>query len=162
MFLKNIINMPFNIMVTRILTFILFYVSILNYTYLFTKWANKKDKILVFLISITLGSSAIFAEQFGFSLQSLEISIGLLLFAINFMLLDNYFEKNQKINLILSIIITIFCFGLYQTFVILYIGIALFYILTHENNKIKELFAIFLFSFIFYYLIGYIVKNYVY
>lgn len=161
-FIKNIINIPFNILITRIFTFILFYISIIIYTYLFSKWINNKEKLIKFIIAILISTTPIFAEQFGFTLQSAEIAFGLLLFGINFILLENYFNGKNKINLLISIIMTTFCFGLYQAFVPLYIAISIFYLLTHENKKIKELIIMFFISFAIYYLIGYVVKNYIY
>lgn len=160
-FLKNIIFLPFNILITRILTLILFYLSIISYCYLFTKWAKKDNKFSIYIISLVVGLSPILAEQFGFTLQSLEISLGFFLLCTSFIMIDKYINFSKKGLIIPIVLLLSFIFGLYQAFVPLFISISCFYLLTHKKG-LKKLIIIFVISLLFYSIIGFLVKNYIY
>lgn len=90
---KFLSNFSFNILYRRIITFLIFYVSIIIIIKYFTKWFNLNDKKINFLAILIFGSSPIFAEQFYFTLQSIPISLGLLLESISLYFLDKY-NKN--------------------------------------------------------------------
>lgn len=159
--LKNIFFIPFNILVTRFLTIIFFYLSLISYSYLFTTWLKKDNKYLIYIISLIIGLSPILAEQFSFTLQSLEISIGFLLLSIIFNLIDKFLNSSNKRLLILIIPFLSFVFGLYQAFVPLFISLCCFYLLTHKKG-FKELISILIVSISLYYLTGFIFKNFIY
>lgn len=160
-------NIPFNILIYRILSGILYFISVILFTHLSTSIINYKDKKAVFLSFLLLLSSPIFAEQFNFTLQSLFISFGFILVCIAFYQIDKYIYTNKKRYLIISTFLLGFCFGLYQAFVLLTISIFLFLLLHYKNIEIKDynikklmkmVIIVFFLSFIFYYLMNIIVK----
>ena len=161
--IKNVvIGLPFHIVLVRILTVLLFLAATLLYTYLFTKWSRIENQWILFLTSLAIATSPIFAEQFGFTLQSAEIALGLLLLAIDFIFIEKYLTKHKQSNFFTSILLTTFCFGLYQSFVLLFISVCIFYILTHDHKNIGKFLLIFFISFGLNSIIIYILKNYIY
>lgn len=169
--LKNIFKFPFYILLTRIITFIFFFISVSIYSYLFTNWLNNKDvktnKILIYIVSLFIGLSPIFAEQFDFTLQSLEVSLGLVLLGVTFVLIDVYINSSKKWIVALIVSLISFIFGLYQAFVPLFISLSCFYLLTHDSagnfkRYLKLLGFIFLISLTIRGIIGYVFKNLIY
>ncbi len=162
-FLKQIgLLFPFHVLLTRILTIGIFYIALILYTYLFTKWVHIDNKWVFFLTFLTFATSPIFAEQFGFTLQSVEIALGLLLLAIDFCLIEKYLTNHNRKYFLVVLILTTFCFGLYQAFDFLFISITIFYILTHDKKALKKFILLFLISFGINYLISFFLKNNVY
>ena len=106
---------------------------------------------------ILLISSPIMLEQYGFTLQSPEVSFGLLLMMITFILTYYYLKDNKKLYLLIIIPLLVLCFGIYQSLLNLYVLGALISIYKIGNNykrNIIKTFIIFLISTILYYIIS--------
>lgn len=154
---------PFNIQVTNVVVLFILIITVKLWCKLFRKIFNKKNELAEFAFCAIIISSPIFAEQFNFSLQCLEISIALLLNTFAFYKINKYFEENKSIDYIISILLLIFIFSCYQSFIFLYITIALFFILTHDTNNFiersKVYLKIFLSSVICYVIVIFVFKN---
>ena len=145
---------------------ILTYVNVFIYSVLFLKFLklDSSDKnIFKNILSIILViTSPILLEQYYFTLQSVEVSLGMILMMISFILTYNYLKNNKLWYVLLIIPLLIICFSIYQSFVNLYILGALIslYKVNKDNNKnIIKCIVIFMISFILYYVIGNAVIN---
>lgn len=91
-FFKEITTLlPFHIPIINALTIMLFYISVLfsyyNITLCNEKIHNKKN---FYYYMFTIGTSAIFLEQFYFTLQSLEVAFFLIVFELGIFFLIQY------------------------------------------------------------------------
>ena len=87
---------------------------------------------MLILIIIT---SPLIAEQFTFTMQIFEISLGYLLLILNFKLINEYIYNNKKWQLPIIVLILAFVFGIYQAFCLLYITLSVIYFIVNINNK---------------------------
>ena len=132
--IKYIISgINFNIIFTNIISLSILIISLL----IFSKDIVKKkddylNRLLLILIIIT---SPLIAEQFTFTMQIFEISLGYLLLILNFKLINEYIYNNKKWQLPIIVLILAFVFGIYQAFCLLYITLSVIYFIVNINNK---------------------------
>lgn len=165
--LKNIF--PFldgNLYVLNILTYINFFLFALTFLYFLNMDVRDNDWKKNFVCGALLISSPIFLEQFYFTLQSAEVSFAL--FVMAFCLVLTYkLLKDKKIYILFLIIpLLVFCYGIYQAFLNLYITgvlICLYKLNTeiHLQNirRILTVVGVWVVSAIIYILIADLVKN---
>ena len=126
---------PINIRLMNLLALIFLILSSIAWLCYINLCSNNKNNNianLVFLMLFT--SSPILAEQMGFTLQSFEIMLALFIEAIALILVYYWVTTNKTYFLISSIILLVFCFSCYQSFVILYIfGVVLSYVFKRYN-----------------------------
>ncbi|WP_244834520.1 glucosyltransferase domain-containing protein [Clostridium sp. BJN0001] len=110
--------------------------SMITLSYLLDKIGNIKPlhSIIMFLIFII---HPIWAEQFYFRNQFLEINVGLLLTILAVGISYYSIIKHNNLFKFLSIIIMIWSFSTYQTFVILYIALCIICFMLYYRNNIK-------------------------
>ena len=153
--IKYIISgINFNIIFTNIISLSILIISLL----IFSKDIVKKkddylNRLLLILIIIT---SPLIAEQFTFTMQIFEISLGYLLLILNFKLINEYIYNNKKWQLPIIVLILAFVFGIYQAFCLLYITLSVIYFIVNINNKkntLKEIIFIVL-KYIVLFIIG--------
>jgi len=162
-FLKYIFHLYSNVDIRmfNILTTI----NVFIYSILFLYFLNidrKSNTLKNVLPIVLLTTSPILLEQYGFTLQSVEVSFGFILMMISFIFTYYYLKDNKKIYLLIIIPLLVLCFGIYQAFLNLYVLGALISIYKLGNNYKKNIiktFIIFLISTILYYGIGHLVIN---
>lgn len=114
-----------SLILANIVSFLLNFLTTIIYLYIFqiifkdknSKFNNEKNLyfILIFLTSPFL------IEQYNFTLQNVEISIALLLSAINMYFIDKVIRNKNILYGIISTLITGFVFSCYQSFILLFI-----------------------------------------
>ena len=162
-FLKYIFNL-YNSVDLRVFN-IITYINVFVYCILFLYFLNlnRKSNTLKNVLSIVLVvTSPILLEQFGFTLQSIEVSFGIILMMITFILTYYYLKDNNNKYLFIIIPLLVLCFGIYQSFFNLYVLGVLISVYkiqdNYKNNIIKSL-IIFIVSSIIYFLVSTIVIN---
>ncbi|MCI8575321.1 MAG: hypothetical protein HFI09_02515 [Bacilli bacterium] len=161
--------LPFYLPLINWLTVILFFLSNLFACYNLSQISDKfkEKKLAIFFISI-LSTSPIFLEQFNFTLQSMEVAFCLNIFQLAIFFLIKYTSKFQGKYAIFTTILLSFCIGCYQSFVTMFITMAMIIdwflienkISKKENQKyILSTIAILLVSLIFYVVLGKIVLS---
>ena len=162
-FIKYILNLYNNIDLR--LFNIITYINIFLYSVLFLYYLNldrKSDTFRNVLSTILVITSPILLEQYGFTLQSPEVSFGVVLMMFTFILTYFYLKNNNKKYLIFIILLLVLCFGIYQSSFNLYILGALISIYKLNNNYKKNIIktiSIFIICSIFYFLISSFIIN---
>lgn len=145
-----------NIFVSNICAFLFFYIGTLIFlsTFKFTK----KEK---FIFGAIILSSPLYAEQYTFTLQNIEIYLCYFLFMLGFKLMNKYIIEKKSIYWgILAIPLIVLAFGAYQSFCLLFITLTVIYYINNYSefdNKIKPIIkyiVIFFLSFILCSIIG--------
>lgn len=147
-FLKQIFGCLNNLNMLNILT----YINIFIYTVLFIWFLNlDKEKVNIkkdLICGVALVSSPIFLEQYYFTLQSAEVSFGMILIVLSFITTYKFLAQKRYVWCIVTYLILIFCFGIYQSFINLYVlGVLIcLYKLNNENtrNNLKKISVCFL------------------
>lgn len=119
-------NRSFNPYLCGILVILLLPAICILWTYLFSYISKTENKGSIFAFSLILITSQILTEQLYFKLQAVEICIGFALTAICLLVcFDAFFEEERKQFVIIkaaaALLISILTFGLYQSFVPLFI-----------------------------------------
>ena len=101
------------------------YVNVFIYSILFIYFLNiHVKKINVFrdvLCGALLVTSPFFLEQYNFTLQSFEVSFSMILMVMSYIFTYYYLFTKKKYFAIFIIILLIFTFGVYQSFINLYV-----------------------------------------
>lgn len=154
---------PFNIVISNILTVVIFYISCVlcyfNLSSVSPKWKDAK-KLIPFMCII--GSSPILLEQFNFTLQNKEIAFFFLLLQCSIYCYIKFIQDKKIYKGLLSSLFLFICIGAYQGFAPLFITeIIMIVFLTMDKEKkssfkkvwnmIWKSMAIFLISFIVYF-----------
>ena len=138
------------IFVQNFITFIFIICYSVMYCYLFYKYIPEKykDSFLKyqFIFPILFITNPIFVEQYNFVLQSVSVSLSILLIPISILLID-YASKldsyKKYILFLLSILIVTLIFGVYQSIILLYIlticSVYLLKIISDKDNNLKWL-----------------------
>ena len=126
---------PINITLTNIFTFIFFFLSIIIWMINIEKIQKSKNKYATLIFGLSLMISPIFVEQFGFTLQSLEVSIAFLFVALGIFFQEKYFETNKIIYSLITILLIAGSFMCYQAFIVLYITICVFDYIAKYKDK---------------------------
>lgn len=130
---------PFKIEFINILSLIIFSIAIIIYAKDITKKMKNNNFLNISIILLFIITSPLFAEQYVFTLQALEISIGYLLIVINFKLINKFIYDNNKKWLFIVIPLLSFIFGIYQAFCLLFISLSIIYfIINNENNNFDK------------------------
>ena len=136
--IKNALHLlPINIVLTNLGTFIIFYLSIVVWLVNIERWQKKENKIANLVFGLSLISSPIFVEQFGFTLQSFEIAIAFLFVAIGIYFQGKWLETNKIWYILIAIILLEISITCYQAFILLYITICVFDYFIKYNNKMN-------------------------
>lgn len=119
-------NVQFNPYFTGAMTLLLFAWAVSVFFMLFDKVGqavgNEKARFLPWVLGGFLWiSHPIMVEQFYFSLQSMEICIGILLTAVALYFTDCITKKMHWTYAVISVLLLIMTFSTYQIFVVLYI-----------------------------------------
>lgn len=136
-FMKCFVTKTTNLFLINMIT----YIHVFLYTVLFLYFLNigqeSSDSKRDLLSAIALISSPIFLEQYYFTLQSAEVSFAMLLVIITFITTYKMLTKKNIWYAIVTICLLLFCFGLYQAFVNVYVvGVIIcLYKLNRENKK---------------------------
>ena len=163
--IKKIFNLiPINIQLTNIFTFVIFYMSVVIWMINIEKWEKSKNKYEILIFGILLIASPIFAEQFGFTLQSLEIAMAFLIFAVSIYFQEKYIETNKIWFALIIISTLVFSFMCYQAFMFLYITICIFnYFIKYKGKMdckiIIKYIVIFVIAVVLYFIINEILLN---
>ena len=167
--LKYIIGLgSFNLYYANGLFMIALIITSMYLAYFIKKYTKNNNILMIILSIFIIFGSPIYTEQFYFVLQSAEIILGILMTLLSVDLIFTYLSKNKIYYLILSIILNIIDFGVYQAFIPMYISLIIgIYILNYskESSSSKEefkkfrkisiiLIGSFLVSFIIYYIIS--------
>lgn len=126
-FLKYLFgNSGFNPYFTAVMTLLLFAAAVGAFCLLWDKAAGSSDgdKGLLWkwgLAGILWISHPIMTEQFYFSLQSMEICIGVLLTALALYLTGCFADRHRVMPFVGSVLLLVVTFSCYQIFVVLYI-----------------------------------------
>ena len=97
-----------------------------------------KNTIIKILTMLLITSSPVLCEQIGFTLQAVEIMIGLNIMAIANIASIKWVEQNKLIYLLCSIILLLITFSFYQAFVFLYMTSVVFYLIVKSNSYIEN------------------------
>lgn len=95
------------------------------WSYLFYQVSGKKNWTAVFVFSVLLTVSPLITEQFYFKLQAMEVTLGFCMMAVS--LLSVYWaaiigdQKKRCIYLVVSMVMNLFLFSLYQVMVPLFL-----------------------------------------
>lgn len=125
---------PINITLTNILAVMFLILNAIIWTYYLERISSINDYKYNWVFMSAFVSSPILCEQIGFTLQAFEIIFGLFMMALGMFLLEAWMN-NQKnfFQLIGAIIIVTYCFGLYQSFIFLFIFICILsFVLKYE------------------------------
>lgn len=168
-FVKKIFNLiPYNQYVSSFLmiVFNILNVLMLGYTlWLFTPSKTSQKAKTAIIAATCFITFPIFAEQYGFSLQVVGISLGIFTTELAVFLLYKAMLTKKKMCLIISIILAVFSFGMYQSNVAVYISlVSIIYMLLLVNSKNKKgknyfllafkIVSIFIISFLIYMIIN--------
>lgn len=118
-FFKKIIGTyTYNPYIAQVLLFIGMNVFVLTWSYLFfILKKNKKDYFFEWIFPLLFLTAPLMCEYFSFLLMSYEIILLLVLMGLIFILLLKWIIDNDKKSLIISVLLTSFCFSCYQAYV---------------------------------------------
>lgn len=145
---------PINIYLTNICAFIIFFISVAVWFANLDRLPKKKDnKIAKLIFGLVIITTPILAEQFYFSLQSVEIALAFLGISIAVYLQSKWIDGSKFWVAIPAILLVTYSFGCYQAFVPLFITICLFDYICRYDGKIEikriiKYLSIFVISFI--------------
>lgn len=124
-----------NLRFFNIITYINVFIYSIMYLY-FIKIDTKKDNITKDVLSILIViSSPVLLEQYNFTLQSPEVSFGMILMMISYITTYKYLKDNKIIYSIITIVLLTLTFGIYQAFVNLYLLGVFISIYKIKNNR---------------------------
>lgn len=163
---------PINITLTNILAVIFLILNAVIWTYYLESISSIKNHKYNWIFMSAIVSSPILCEQIGFTLQAFEIIFGFFVLAIAMILIENWRKNPRHIpQLVGAILIVTYCFGLYQSFVFMFVfSCILSFVLIYENKgelevkltiiDILKYIGIFVVSFILFEIISKLVLNY--
>lgn len=122
-FLKVIFDLlDYNPYFAGLLTLIVLAIAVVSWLALFDYTLQKTSPMWIWMITGALWvSHPILVEQLYFSLQSVEICIGMVLIALSLFAVQKGCEKSKNICLLGGIVAAMLAFSLYQVFVPMYI-----------------------------------------
>lgn len=148
------------------------YAVVFNYLFYVNIKEEYKDKFIKyqFIFPIIFITNPIFAEQYNFILQNMSLAFSILMIPCILLLINKASDANSKIQkaifYMLSLIILVFIFGVYQSVILLYIvtvvACYLLKVLKEDNNCWRFLFkqiGIFVLAAILYFIIGKILSE---
>lgn len=171
-FTKYIFHLiPINITLTNILAVTFLILSSIIWIYYLESISSIKDYKYNWIFMVAFVSSPILCEQIGFTLQAFEIIFGLFMMAIGMILIESWMNNQKNVfQLIGAIIIIIYCFGLYQSFIFLFIFICILsFVLKYDHIQnvdlkasieILKYISIFLITFILFELVSKLILRY--
>ena len=119
-----------NIYISNLISFLLFYAGTI--VFLNTLKLNQKEK---FLFGAIILSSPLYAEQYTFTLQNIEIYLCYLIFMVGFVFINKYIIENKSIWWLLPAIpMIVLAFGAYQSFCLLFITLSVIYYINYYND----------------------------
>ena len=153
--------LPINIFLTNISSFIIFFISIAVWFFNFDKIYNKKNNRLAKLaFGLIVITAPILAEQYYFSLQSVEVSLAFLLLALAVNFQEKWIKDNKIWAIFPTILFVTYAFGCYQAFIPLYISMCVFdYIYKYDGKIDFKLIFKYLFIFIVSMILNFIIDK---
>ena len=153
--IKYIEIIPFNIHIANIGMFLFFFLSILVWIRQLETLFGKRNKIANVLFGLLILTTPILAEQFGYTLQNIEVAFAFLLFSMGMGTIQKFVYENSKINGLISIVLFSVTFGIYQGFAPLFVTLCVFIHVVQEEKDIRKSFqAIIKYIVLFILLIG--------
>ena len=133
-------NASFNPWFSAMLTMLTFPLAVIGFYLLWDKAGGRKNSIVVWLVGSLLWiSHPVVTEQLYFSLQSFEISLGILLTAAALYLTFVWTENLHRLwSFLLSVCLLLLTFSIYQAFVPLYIFGAVSVLLLQALRMLSE------------------------
>lgn len=116
-------------------------INVTIYTVLFLAFLNllytERDRKRDILIEILLISSPVFLEQYYFTLQTVEVSFSIILMIVAYICTYYWIMEQRNRYGVVTFLLLVFVFGIYQTHVVLYIiGVLLILLkVNHEESK---------------------------
>ncbi len=151
--LKKLTFTPYNLYLESILFVITAFALTIALAYLLVCLDEKIKPVFAFLLSSIALIFPTFAEQYYFKFQSFEVIFGILLLIFSFILLINFLKTKSILSVIISVVLTVLSFGVYQSMlniaVTSYIGIFLVLLLKKDSKdafKCIPLFSLHFFS----------------
>lgn len=126
---------PISIPFTNVMTVLFFIFAAISWNYSLVTLQKVQNTKAVFVFLLIFVSSPIFAEQFHFTLQSMEIAFALGAEAIAVILVSRWVEKKGIYHAIAAVLLLAFCFSCYQAFVFLYVFACLLLYLIRQEEK---------------------------
>lgn len=167
--LKYIVGLgSFNLYYANGLLMLILVITSIYWAYFIKKYTKCNNNFVIALSIFMIFGSPIYAEQFYFIIQSVEVVLGILMTLISVDLAFNHLSTNKIRYLVASIILNIISFGIYQAFIPLYISLVIgIYILNYRKEAssakkefinfrkvIAPVIGNFILSFIIYYIIS--------
>jgi len=125
--LKKITFTPYNWILEGILFIVIAFLCVNTFSYFLHLLNEKTDSILLYIITDIALIFPTFAEQYYFKFQSAEILFGIFLLSLSGLLLMITIKKKKAIPVLLSLVINVISFGIYQSMInillVIYIGI---------------------------------------
>lgn len=168
-FLKKLLQLiPFNPYVAAFLMTVINVIIVYFFSFMLWSFSGEKSAFLgktAICAAFCFITFPIFAEQFSFLLQAFEVSLGIFATMLSVYCLTNWILEKKKTYLVISLFMSIFSFGIYQSNIFLFISITLgsYILLLYKLNKRNELriglnyLLFFIISFVFYTLINKII-----
>lgn len=167
--LKYIVGLgSFNLYYANGLLLLVLVITSMYWAYFIKKYTKCNNNLIIALSIFMIFGSPIYAEQFYFVMQSVEVVLGILMTLLSVDLAFCHLSTNKIRYLIASIILNIISFGIYQAFIPIYISLIIgVYILNYRKEATSSkkefidfrkvlvpLIGNFIVSFIIYYLIS--------
>ncbi len=150
--LKKITFTPYNLYVESILFVITAFALTIALAYLLFCLDEKIKPVFAFFLASVALIFPTFAEQYYFKFQSFEVIFGILLLIVSFILLVHFLKTKSIISVILSVVLTVLSFGVYQSMlniaVTSYIGIFLILLLKKDSRDAFRCIPLFTIHFI--------------
>lgn len=168
-FLKKILQLiPFNSYIAAFLMIVTNIIMVYFFSFMIWCFSGGKSTFLgkaAICSGICFITFPIFAEQFSFLLQAFEVSLGIFTTMLSVYFLTNWVLEKKKPYIVISLLMSVFSFGIYQSNIFLFISITLgsYILLLYKLNKENELrigliyLLFFIISFILYSLVNKIV-----
>lgn len=135
---KNLFHfLPINIILTNICAFLIFFISIMVWFANLDKISKKENKFAKTIFGLIVITAPIFAEQFYFSLQSVEVAIAFLGLAIAVFFQEKWITNNKVWAIFPAVLFVTYAFGCYQAFIPLYISVCVFDYIVKYDGKIN-------------------------
>ena len=125
--LKKITFTPYNFILEGIFFIVIAFLTVNTFSCFLHLLNEKTDSILLYIITDIALIFPTFAEQYYFKFQAAEVLFGILLLSLSGLLLMLTIRKKKLLPILISLVINIISFGIYQSMfnilLVIYIGI---------------------------------------
>ncbi len=149
--LKKICFTSYNVYVESILFSVCMFFTVSALSYLVFRSNERIKPVIAYFISSIALIYPTFTEQFYFKFQSFEVCLGILLLVVADILILDFIKKKKIYLVIISVLLTTFSFGIYQSMLnialTLFIGVFLLVIFTEDIKTFPKYIITFAASF---------------